>query len=197
MTEPAAGNRYHFDPIGGFQAGEPSPPSPGSVPFDRVPPFLRALLVTDGTVTRSLEAYLWEPIEVRRLHQEEVRLNRDIPSLELSAGDPVFNRQVLLRGAVSGRTYTFAESLIRTDRLWNGLRENLIGGNLGMGELLRDRRMETYRQLLSVWEEEAGGLSGLMGIDSGDRLLARSYRIFTRQSPVILITEKFPFRHFL
>src|SRR5262245_31461994 len=32
--------------------------------FAGLPPLLRALLLTDGTVTKVLEAYLWEPIRV-------------------------------------------------------------------------------------------------------------------------------------
>ena len=32
--------------------------------IEAMPPFLRTLLVTDGTVTKSLEAFFWEPVVV-------------------------------------------------------------------------------------------------------------------------------------
>jgi len=188
---------YVFDPIRGFHADE-TPDAPADHPrLDELPPFLRALLVTDGTVTRFLEAFTWEPIEVRLIDQAETILESEIPELELGPGQSVVKRQVLLHGASTGRNYTFAESLIRTDRLWDGLREELLKGRLGMGEILRDRRMETYREILSLREEKAETLPGPMNVDGRERVLVRSYRIFHRQAPVILITEKFPCCHFL
>jgi chorismate-pyruvate lyase len=187
---------HPFDPNREIPSGKTADLSPDQARFDELPPFLRALLVTDGTVTRILEAYTGEPIEVRPIHQAETVLKQDVSLLELAPGQPVVERRVLLHGVSTGRNYTFAESLIRTDRLWAGLREDLLRGKLGMGEILRDRRMETHREILSFREEAAGNLSTTLGIDPGDRLLVRSYRIFHRQSPAILITEKFPVRHF-
>ena len=42
-----------------------------------LPPFLRVLLTTDGTVTKSLEAYFWESIEVINRKQGYEKLAED------------------------------------------------------------------------------------------------------------------------
>ena len=165
--------------------------------FGDLSPILRALLVTDGTVTRFLEAYLLEPIKVEKIFQKEIRIDADLPWLDLPQGTPVLKRQVLLRRNSTGEVYTFAESFIRLDRLWPGLKGDLLEGRLGMGELLRDRRMETYRELLTYSKECAGPLSQLLKIGKDETLFSRSYRIFNRQLPTILISEKFPQRCFL
>lgn len=188
---------YVFDPIRGFCPKDSiAGATRTGIDFEKISPFLRALLVTDGTVTKFLEAFLWEPIEVERILQEDSSMDQSIPWLEITPGMSVLKRQVLLRGLFSRKIYTFAESLIRTDRLWNGLREDLLQGKLGMGELLRDRRMETYRELLVYGQEEAGRLSSVLGVDPGDPLLYRSYRIYNKKLPTILISEKFPVPHF-
>lgn len=187
-----------FDPFRTFHTkASPHHSFLTQVNLERIPPFLRALLVTDGTVTRFLEAYLWEPIEVRQVDQKEIILDQDLPWLEIYRGETILKRQVLLHGQVSGKNYTFAESMIRIDQLAKGLRDDLLRGRLGLGELLRDRRMETYRELLSFSQQEAGEISGSMDIDPQESILVRSYRIFHKQVPIILITEKFPQRYFL
>ena len=184
---------YRFDPIRGFyQKGSRPEPYLNGLHFEKISPFLRSLLVTDGTVTKFLEAYLWEPMKIQRIFQGDTVANQDVEELELKRGESVLRRQVLLRGLTTGKVYTFAESLIRVDRLWDGLREDLLQGRLGMGELLRDRRMETYRELLSYGREEVGELSPLLEIPPQESLLYRSYRILNKHLPTILITEKFP-----
>ncbi|MEK6684576.1 MAG: chorismate pyruvate-lyase family protein [Nitrospirota bacterium] len=187
---------YRFDPIRGFHKKEARPePSSNGLNFEKISPFLRALLATDGTVTKFLEAYLWEPIQIKLLFQGDTVIDRDVPELEITKGASVLKRQVLLCGLDSGRTYTFAESLIRLDRLWEELREELLQGRLGMGEILRDRRMETYRELITYGREAVGDLSSVMKMAPDETLLYRSYRIFNKQLPTILITEKFPERY--
>jgi chorismate-pyruvate lyase len=187
---------YRFDPIRGFHPKGARPePSPDGLDFEKVSPFLRALLTTDGTVTKFLEAYLWEPIQIKLIFQGDTVIGRDVPALELTEGTSVLKRHVLLCGLVSGRVYAFAESLIRLDRLWEQLREELLQGRLGMGEILRDRRMETYREIITYGREGVGELSSVMKMAPHETLLYRSYRIFNKQLPTILITEKFPERH--
>jgi len=184
---------YRFDPLKGFYLSDSqSLPPINDIAFEKLPPLLRALLVTDGTVTRFLEAYLWEPIQVECLSQEDTVLEKDVSWLQIRSGSKVFKRHVLLKGVRSQKIYTFAESLIRIDRLWEGVREDLLQGRLGMGDLLRDRRMETYRELLCYGREDAGSLSPLLKIPHQESVLSRSYRIYNKELPTILITEKFP-----
>jgi hypothetical protein len=52
-----------------------------SLALEALPPFLRTLLVTDGTVTKHLEAYFWEEVAVENLGQGMVRLATPFPWL--------------------------------------------------------------------------------------------------------------------
>ncbi len=188
---------YHFNPMVGFHLNGLRPESyQNGLDFDAIQPVLRALLAMDGTVTKFLEAFFWEPIQVQQLLQADICLEHDLPALETSAGTPVLKRHVVLRGLKSDRIYTFAESFIRVDRLWDGVREDLLQGRLGIGELLRDRRMETYREVLTYGREEAGALASALQLDAAAPLLYRSYRIHSQRVPIILISEKFPEHRF-
>ena len=149
--------------------------------MERLPPFLRTLLVADGTVTKSLEAYFWEQVEVENLGQAPVGLKEDIPALDLHAGDAVLERRVRLHGVESGRVYAHAHSLIKLAALPEHLRDDLQQGRIGIGELLRERGLETYREILDMGHADAAAES-----------LYRTYRIVIQHHPAILITETFP-----
>jgi chorismate-pyruvate lyase len=194
-------DKYSYDPIRGFYSKTaPVRPEVNGLDFDKIPPLLRTLLVTDGTVTKLLEAYCWEPIKVETLFQGEVVVDHDVPELDTPAGSAVLKRQVVLHGLRSNRIYIYAESFIRADRLWKGVREDLLSGRLGIGELLHDRRLETYREILRVGREEVGDLAAVMKlrkIFGKEPLLYRTYRIFHSQQPIMLITEKFPVSQFM
>lgn len=162
-----------------------------SLHMETLPPFLRTLLVADGTVTKSLEAYFWEQIEVENLGQAPATLLVAAPWLNLAAGATVLERRVRLRGMESGRVYAYAQSLIKLEALPEHLRADLQQGRIGIGELLRERGLETYREILDVGESIEPQLKDVFGFDPGD-LIYRTYRIVIQHQPAIQITEKFP-----
>lgn len=151
----------------------------------RLPAFLRTLLVTDGTVTKSLEAFFWEHVDVDNLGQAPTQLAHDLPWLDLAAGATVLARRVRLRGVDSQRDYAHAESLIKLDALPEHLRDELLAGRIGIGELLREKGLETYREILDI---------GLVPNDAtfGGEAVYRTYRIVINHQFAILITETFP-----
>lgn len=157
-----------------------------------LPPFLRTLLMTDGTVTKSIEAYFWETVNVENLGQGAVLIDRNVEWLEISEGDEVLRRRVRLVGADSKAIYAHAESLLRLDRLPEELNHELQAGRIGIGELLRERGLETYRELLAFGVEAMGELTEVFGGKDSDLLVSRIYRIALHHHPAILITEKFP-----
>jgi chorismate-pyruvate lyase len=162
-----------------------------NVPMAALPPFLRTLLVTDGTVTKSLEAFYWEPIDVETVSQAVVQAEADIDWLDLGRGEEIIARRVKLRGRTSNVLYTLANSLVRPHLIPKALRARLMAGALGIGELIRDCGLETYRELLEI------GVSGSMP-PGGDAERAtgphihRTYRIVVDGRPAILVTEYFP-----
>jgi chorismate-pyruvate lyase len=162
-----------------------------NVPMAALPPFLRTLLVTDGTVTKSLEAFYWEPIDVETVSQAISQAEADIEWLDVGSGEAIIARRVHLRGRASRVVYTSANSLIRPGLIPETLRDGLMAGALGIGELIRDCGLETYRELLEIG---AGGST-----PPGDRAepaagphIHRTYRIVVGGRPAILVTEYFP-----
>jgi chorismate-pyruvate lyase len=156
-----------------------------------LPAFLRALLVTDGTVTKILEAYFWEPVMVDTLNQEFVVAEAEIPWVAIDAGDRALMRRVRLRGGDTGNEYARADSVIRAERVPDHFRQRLIDREIGIGALIRDSGLESYREVMEVGvnpapvpAETAQGVSG--------ESLFRTYRIIIDGEPVILITETFP-----
>ena len=139
---------------GGTIAGHGCEP----VAIDTLPPFLRALLVTDGTVTKMLEAYFWEPVVVDTLRQEFITAEAEIPWIEIAAGDRIMVRRARLRGADSGKHYAHAFSVIRTELIPPMFRQRLIDREIGIGALIRDSGLESYREVMEVGVEVGPGI---------------------------------------
>ena len=192
------GQGFHYHPMAaarGFLPDRDSPPesAPAERRFESLPPLLRALLVTDGTITKLLEAFLWEPIRVRLLgHSErEVGAPEARTHLAMTEGERLIERTTLVVGAQTGRPYLAAVSHICIDRLDDNIREDLFAGVMGIGEALRARRLETYREILSLRVTTAGRWAEALECDETARAFSRQYRIFMHGKPVILIDETF------
>ncbi len=155
-------------------------------------PFQRALLVIDGTVTKFIEAYKMEPIEVVRIAQQRQLLPTDHLWLEAPGGTEVVARQVMLRGEYSQRIYAYAVSLIVPERLKAGLTEELDLDGEGVGRILLNSRMEQFREILWYGKERLGDLPEAISHLRGLEFVSRTYRIIVEGRPAILISEKFP-----
>lgn len=159
------------------------------LPIASLPPFLRALLVTDGTVTKALEAYFWEPVVVDTLRQEFIDAAAEMPWIEVEPGDQVMVREALLRGSDSNKHYARAFSVIRSRLIPASFRERLINREIGIGVLIRDSGLESFREVMEVGVEPESA--------SGEQALFRTYRIIIDGQPVILISEIFPLALYL
>lgn len=147
-------------------------------PYQDLPPFLRALLVADGTVTRLLGAYFAEGISIRTLDQSDFSMQQPLDHLRLCQGDTAFIRQVELIGASSQRHYASATSLLNPGMLDRNLFHELIDENVGMGEVLRNSARGSYREVLDIRKES-------------DDSVTRTYAVILSKQPAILITERF------
>jgi chorismate-pyruvate lyase len=157
-----------------------------------LPPLLRVLLVTDGTVTRTLEAYFDESIGVEVLSHTEMQSDRAYPQIGVKPGDGILKRSVILRGLVTHTAYTFAESIVVTDCIATELRRALIDGRRGIGELLAASRMETFREVLAVNRGKAASRAQHLGVRPEETVVTRRYRIFREGRAAIEIEEVFP-----
>lgn len=150
----------------------------------QLPPILRTLLVTDGTVTKVLEAFFWEPVNVEAVSQQLHTATHAIDELSLTINEPYLQRDVILRGNRTGNIYVWAHSIIRTQILPDELTRELIDGRIGIGQLLRTKGLETYREIIDVFEGNAPA--------TGEKCIGRTYRIYLQDIPAITVTERFP-----
>ncbi len=147
-----------------------------------LPAIIRVLLATDGTVTKSLESYFWEPISVRCLKQQCLERqhlagqNFDEPDLETQpekgqaghahntyagygregiwrATDELWSREVCLEGVNSQKRYVEASSVVCFSILPEAVRQGLLAGELGIGEIIRLLGLETYRRVVSLGQQ--------------------------------------------
>lgn len=150
-------------------------------------PFLRVLLITDGTVTKSIESFFWEPVAVIKVRQQREILQQDLHSIEKKQGDEIIVRDVRLVGEQSDTVYAYASSVIRPDALPETICRDLELDRVGIGELLRECGLETYRELIHFDKATVSGVD----------CITRTYRIVMGQHPFIEITEKFPVHVYL
>lgn len=156
--------------------------------FSELPAFLRVLLTTDGTVTKSLESYFWEPVEVVAQEQKELILPTDLPAINMMRGECVWQRKVILVGEGSQKHYALADSNICMSRLPRDMQQALKDGEIGIGGFLRQCGAETYRQIIDVGQSNHVSLG---------KVVWRTYRIVMNQQPLMTITETFPLAQYV
>ncbi len=157
-----------------------------------ISPLSRILLAAEGTVTSLLEAYMLEPMEIRKLDQRRYRLPRPLAALALPRGAEILDRRVLLVGRLSRAPYLYAASRIALDHLDGKVREALLGTQQSLGKILQEHRVETTWEMLGCRLKKAGSAGPLLGLSAGALSLQRTYRISVRGMPTFHITEEFP-----
>lgn len=181
-----------FTSSGYIETGVLTSRSGQTLDFNHLPPFLRTLLTTDGTVTKSLESFFWEPVKVENLGQQRMTLAADESLINRKAGQQVLHRNIQLRGTKSKKIYAKASSLICLEMLEPEIARSLEEGKMGIGELLRECGLETYREILDI-----GELISDKTDTSSSREIWRTYRIVMEHQPVIQVTETFPLAVYL
>lgn len=159
--------------------------------------FQRILLTTDGTLTEILEAYLFEKIQIIKLFEELITTTQDILPLKVQAGNEIIDRKILLTGKISRRNLIYAESVIVPDRLDEKFKDRLIKSQEPIGRLWLEHKLETFKEIIDSGKEPAADLADYFKIKREDKLLYRTYRVFSNRQPIIMITEKFPESYFL
>ena len=155
----------------------------------------RILLVTDGTLTDTIEAAFSEPISLHKLESETRQACCPITELDLHATETVMTRTVLLLGKYSGAVYVCAKSLLAVDRLPSQLRQDLLATNIPLGRLWSQHRLETWKELLSIDTTSEADIAQYFNLSKDCTLLSRTYRLFSGGRPLMLITEYFPTKY--
>lgn len=179
-----------------FVAQDEKPATLKEINFARLAPFQRGLIVTDGTVTRFIEAYTFAPVEVVLLDQKRQPLSRANNWLQLPAGAEVISRQVTLQTHQETESspiiHTYADSLIALKRLPKPILERIESNKQGLGRLLQHSGLETRRELLWCGIETLKELPSAISHLEGKTFISRAYLVLANQEPLMLINEKFP-----
>lgn len=168
----------------------------GHIDLAKLSAIQRILLITDGTLTKILEAYLHERLHVVKLSEHKMPVAYDIIPLSLKVGREVIERKIFLQGITTQNYWLYAESIIVPDRLDERFRERLLHTQQPIGRLWIEHKMETYKEIISLTRETAGDLAEYFNLKREDRLLCRTYRVFSNRKPIMMITEKFPENYF-
>jgi chorismate-pyruvate lyase len=149
---------------------------------------LRAALDgTSGTVTDFLEQLVGEKIDAHTHHHDIIEAH-NANDLRVEEGEPLLHRAATLRGRKSGCSYVYAESILVVGRLPIGFCSQLETSTDPIGRILDEMGIAVTRQGFG----EPDGVPRLNSdVKVGDYLLARTYRIDSEQSPVMIITEWF------
>ena len=166
------------------------------ISFRALSPLQRVILSADGTLTDLLQAYLGEVMTVVKLAESHTPL-KDGPILDwllLAEDSLVLDRQILLQGQDSQRTWLYAHSQLVPERIEPAsFREQLLNTRAPIGKLWQSHRSETFKEILQWGLAPADAeLAKYFGITEGAELLWRTYRVFANRLPVMAITEKFP-----
>lgn len=170
----------------------------GILDLKKLPAFLRTLLVMDGTVTKSLSAWFWEPVIVQVSQNKLETLTEEIEGLEIKQGDKILRREVTLYGTHSKQTFATARSIVSIQHLPDKLGKLLEKEKMGIGELLQEQGIETYRNIFNInsYTESDKNNDVILTKLTGDTV-SRSYQIHVNGLPAIIVTEFFPVNVYL
>jgi chorismate-pyruvate lyase len=155
----------------------------------------RVLVTYDGTMTRLLEAFAAEPVDVLKLRQSyETPTVREVAALDVGVETPILHREVVLQGVVTGRALLHARAVLVAERLPPSMIRALEITQEPIGNLLAAHRTETFREILEVGATPAGAAGRHFSIPPTAEMIYRICRISCQRRPIVLVTEQFP-RH--
>jgi chorismate-pyruvate lyase len=166
--------------------------SASEIEFAELSLFQQILLTTDGTLTKLLELYADETIQVVKLGEATQWLTRSIEPLHLNSGDLAVDRQILLQGSRSRRNWLYAQTWVVPQRLPSAFQVELMTTQAPIGKLWLQHKIETFKEIITTYRLAANGLAAYFQIAPEASLLCRTYRVLSNQKPVMLITERFP-----
>lgn len=154
-------------------------------------PALRGLLLTDGTVTRALEAQLLAPVSVAVIEQGSAPLSAVAASrLEARSGGDSVRRLVEIGLAEDPTPLIWAESHMLPERLPDDFLRVLDHAPEGIGESLQQVRLESSRDLLWFGFDAVPAWSGATPRPAA-AVITRCYRVISGGRPCLLIAESF------
>lgn len=157
-------------------------------------PYLRGLLFTDGTVTRTLEVQTFSPVSVEVVNQSEsTATGLTAEHLRVPATTMTIRRRVRIGLGEATTPVIWAESHIAPSRLPPGFLAVLGESPDGIGESLQQVRLESCREMLWFGIDSLPRWGNFGSVDES-KVLRRLYRVIARGRPAMLISESFAIR---
>ena len=174
-----------------FTAQAQLPADVSAVPIAALDAFLRNLIVTDGTVSRSLEAHTLRPVLVEPVEQSETLPPAAVADhLGLGEDEACMRRRVVMRIGAPGPS-VWAESFVVPERAPIEFLRALRSNDRGIGGSIEQLKLESWRELLwfglakpPAWPQPS----------PVERTLRRAYLVVIERRPTLLITEDFALR---
>jgi chorismate-pyruvate lyase len=154
-------------------------------------PFLRGLLFTDGTVTRTLEVEALSRVSVEVVSQARSQVSGHTAAhLDAPDGMESVRRRVTIGigTGVSRLPLIWAESHILPIRLPNEFLSVLHDAPDGIGESLQQVKLESWRDMLWFGLDSPPAWSGVSP-DARYEVITRLYRVISNNHPALLISE--------
>lgn len=171
-----------------FTAQEELPEDLARIELGVLDAFLRNLLVTDGTVSRSLEAHTLRPVTVEPVEQSEAAPPAAVSrALRVERDEPCLRRRVVMRIA-GPEPSVWAESFVVPGRVPGEFLRALRENSRGIGGSLEQLKLESWRELL--WFG-LGRPPPWPGSSATSQSLRRAYLIVIQRRPALMITEDF------
>ncbi len=174
-----------------FVMQDERPAGIGEVGVEALDAFLRNLLFTDGTVTRTLAAQMLTSISVEQIDQQPIAVPADVAEyLETPVAEESIRRRVGIGIGSPPAPVLWAESFLIPERLPPGFLGLLETAPDGIGQSLQRVSLESSRELcwygLDAVPEWASAQPS-----AADGAVRRLYRIVSNGMPAILISEYF------
>ena len=132
----------------------------------KIPLPLVIVIIQNGVLESLLQLLTGNDIEIIVLRQTE--------------SGSVLYRKICVKKKLDGLVIMHAESKIKTKYLPITLRDKIIKGEGGIGSLIENLRIETFKQIKNI------------GFDQRQREIYRIYDIYIRKQLAITIKENFP-----
>jgi chorismate-pyruvate lyase len=159
------------------------------VPVDYRSRLRHALESTNGTVTSFLEQLVGESIDARD-HRHHMIVGPTSNDLAAKEGESLLLRGATLRGRMSGSSYVYAETVMVTSRLPPRFCLRLESSSDPIGRILDEMGIAVTREHL-VEPDDFVAPQLNEALKRGDYLLARTYRIDSEPTPLMVVTEWF------
>ena len=157
----------------------------------------RLLLMTDGSVTTLLEVLTGKPVVVTTLLQQVVKADSDrAVDLDITEGDSINYRVVVLKNENDDRSLIHAESYTPIARLQKEFRHDLMKADVPIGRILAQRKIESRREIRRIETTLNEELCDLFNVPRDIPMLSRTYDIISSGMVLIRITETFPSTNF-